>query len=62
MGPGFANLLLALIFSQWIAYARFVRSLVLSLKISDYVRGSIVSGTSGWNLIRKHLIPQVAYL
>ncbi|CAM4204374.1 MAG: ABC transporter permease subunit [Paenibacillus macerans] len=60
MGPGFVNLLLALIFSQWIAYARFVRSLVLSLKTGDYVRAAIVSGTTGWKLVRRHLIPQVA--
>lgn len=60
LGPGFVNLLLALIFSQWIAYARFVRSLVLSLKTSDYVRAAIVSGTTGWKLVRRHLIPQVA--
>jgi ABC-type dipeptide/oligopeptide/nickel transport system permease subunit len=57
LGPGFENLILALSVGWWPSYARLVRSKVLIVKTSDYVRASETLGASDLHVMRQHLLP-----
>lgn len=60
LGPGLWNVMLAVACVKWIAYARLVRGVVQAEREKEYVLVSIVSGSSGWTVIRRHLLRQVA--
>ncbi|NJO78843.1 MAG: nickel ABC transporter permease subunit NikC [Cyanobacteria bacterium RM1_2_2] len=57
LGGGLLNLVLALTASHWAWYARIVRSRVLSVKESDFVKAAIVSGTRPPSLMLRHILP-----
>ncbi len=57
LGGGLFNLVLALVASHWAWYARIVRSRVLSVKESDFVKAAIVSGTRRLPLMLRHIVP-----
>ncbi|QGG57771.1 ABC transporter permease [Paenibacillus sp. B01] len=57
MSPGLATIIVALSATGWIGMARVVRGQVLSLKSSEYVLAARSMGSSGWRIIRKHLVP-----
>ena len=59
LGPGFLNLLLAIVVVKWVGYTRLVRSIVLQEKSKDYLMVSKVSGASAWQILIRHLIPHV---
>jgi nickel transport system permease protein len=59
-GPGFVNLIAALVLSQWIYYARIVRGMVLSLKEKEFIKAAKLSGTRGWALIWRHVLPNIS--
>ena len=59
LGPGFFNLLLAIVVVKWVGYTRLVRSIVLQEKSKDYLMVSKVSGASAWQILIRHLIPHV---
>lgn len=62
---GMGRLLLvaaALSLVSWPLMARFVRGETLSLKTRDYVLAAKALGASGWGLIVRHLLPNVAWL
>lgn len=59
LGPSMINVMIAISFVSWAKYARVTRSLVLSLKQSGFVRAAKVSGTSKFNIIIKHIIPNI---
>ncbi|MFY0517959.1 ABC transporter permease subunit [Lysinibacillus sp. UGB7] len=55
--PSLKNVLVALIFTQGIYYARILRGLFLSIKEKEFIQAAKVSGTSGFQLISRHFIP-----
>ncbi len=55
--PGLLNIYLALGIAYWLNMARIVRGQILSLKRQDYVLAARASGTSTWNIMRRHMIP-----
>ncbi len=57
MGPGLANLYVALGLLMWTSTARLVRGDVLRLKGSEYIQSCILSGGSRWRIIIRHLLP-----
>ncbi|MGI9148991.1 MAG: ABC transporter permease [Chloroflexota bacterium] len=59
LGPGMRNLLLVLAILGWGAYARIVRSEVLSLRERDYVRLAVVAGCSTRRILFVHILPNV---
>lgn len=59
LGPGFENLFLALVSISWVAYARVVRGLVLSMKERGFVRASLALGASDRRLVLRHILPNV---
>ncbi|WP_369436017.1 ABC transporter permease subunit [Lysinibacillus fusiformis] len=57
LGPSLKNVLVALIFTQGIYYARILRGLFMSIKQKEFIQAAKVSGTSGFQLISRHFIP-----
>lgn len=59
LGTGFQNVFIALVSISWVAYARIVRGLVLSLKERGFVRASRALGASDRRLMVRHILPNV---
>lgn len=57
LGPGFGNLLIAMVISHVPGFTRFVRSLTLAIVVNDYIEAARVSGTSGLGIIIRHILP-----
>lgn len=57
LGAGAFNIMLALAIAQWAWYARIMRSKVLWIKESNFVKAAIVSGTQQFPLMLKHVLP-----
>lgn len=54
---GILSIIIALGSVYWVNMARVVRGQILTLKEQDYVHGARIMGTSTWNILTKHLIP-----
>lgn len=59
LGPGLANLTLAITFSLIPFFARLVRSIVLTLVRQDYVLAARCLGASDRHIIARHLFPNM---
>ena len=60
LGPGLADLVIALAAIGWTGYARLVRGEILSLREREYVQAARGLGASPWRLLLRHLLPGVA--
>ncbi|HVN26853.1 MAG TPA: ABC transporter permease [Candidatus Binataceae bacterium] len=60
LGPGLADLVIALTAMGWTGYARLVRGEVLSLREGDYVRAADALGATPSRVLMRHLLPAVA--
>lgn len=60
LGPGFVNLLVALIVADWAWYARLARSLSLGLRNRPHVIAARLAGVARWRIICGHILPAVA--
>ena len=56
-GPSFWSIFIALGLVYWVGLARLVRGQVLSIKEKEYGEAAIMTGTSPFKLIVKHLVP-----
>lgn len=45
--------------TNWVGYARIVRSQVVSLREREFIAAATTAGASGWWIMRKHLLPNV---
>ncbi len=59
MGPGFENIIIALVLLQWRTSARVIRSQVLSVRERPYIQAARVAGASDWRIISRHITPNV---
>lgn len=59
LGGGLTNIIILMIVSQWVQYARLVRGQVLSLREREFVLSARSFGVSDFNLIRHHLLPNL---
>lgn len=57
LGPGLVNLMIAITVSQVPGFTRLIRSVILTLRDSDYVEAARSCGTSDARIIYKHIIP-----
>ena len=57
LGQGMFNLLLATAISQIPAFARVVRSAILTVKGQDYIEAARAGGTRGGRVILRHILP-----
>lgn len=60
LGPGFLNLLIALIIADWAWYARLARSLALNAGQRPHVIAARMAGVPQWRIIWGHVLPGVA--
>ncbi|WP_413700631.1 ABC transporter permease subunit [Psychromonas sp. KJ10-10] len=59
VGGGLTNMIVLLIVSQWVQYARLVRSSVLSLRDREYIQSAQAIGVSHFNILFRHLLPNL---
>ena len=57
LGPGYSNVLFALIVVSWPLICRLVRAQVLSLRESEFVVAARASGASDRRIVMKHILP-----
>lgn len=55
--PGLLNIYIALGIAYWLNMARIVRGQIMGLKQQDYVLAARSCGTSTWQILRRHMIP-----
>ncbi|MBH0007871.1 ABC transporter permease [Salinibacterium sp. UTAS2018] len=60
LGPSLTNAVLAIVIVSWPAYARVTRSLVLSLRETNYLAASRLLGDSSAKALVKEVMPNVA--
>lgn len=59
LGPGLANVCLALVLTTWVAPARIARSLTLAVREQEYVLAARACGRSPAGIVRHHILPAV---
>jgi peptide/nickel transport system permease protein len=59
LGPGFANLVLALAIGGWAGYARLVRAQVMAVRDLEYVDAARALGASGLRIFFRHILPNI---
>lgn len=60
LGPGYANLIFAIVVVKWVGYARLARSIVLQERAKDYLLAARISGSSTTRTLKRHLVPHIA--
>lgn len=59
LGPGFLNMLIAIIIVRWANYVRLIRSLVLKICEEDYILSARMAGNSHIRILRKYVLPDL---
>ena len=59
LGPGFANLVLALTFKGWVEFFRLVRGEMLAEKTQEYVEAARATGQSHLAIITSEILPNI---
>lgn len=60
LGPGVQNAMLGLAIAFMPAFVRLVRGQVLAIREEPFIEAATVSGVSGMNIVRRHVIPNIA--
>ncbi|MDR7417277.1 MAG: ABC transporter permease [Armatimonadota bacterium] len=59
LGIGLQNIILTLIITGWVVYARLVRGEVLALKTQEYVEAARALGARESRIVLRHLLPNL---
>jgi len=59
VGGGLTNMIVLLIISQWVQYARLVRGSVLSLRDKEFIQSAKAIGVGNFNILFRHLLPNL---
>lgn len=59
LGPGFVNMLIAILVVKWVGYTRLTRSLVMQEKTRDYLMIPKLAGARPRRVLRQHMIPHI---
>jgi peptide/nickel transport system permease protein len=59
LGGGLGNIIIFMIISQWVQFARLVRGLVLSVREREYVQAARAFGVRDLAMARHHILPNV---
>lgn len=57
LGPGLVNIIIVLGLTSWVAYARVIRSQVLSLRERDFIQAIRALGGRDGRIVLRHIIP-----
>jgi peptide/nickel transport system permease protein len=58
-GASTVNVLVVLIVTGWVAYARVCRAMVLRMREAPFVDAARATGATGWRIARRHFVPNV---
>lgn len=59
LGAGFKNLIIALVISSWVTYARLARGEVLAIREKEYVTAARALGMSPLRIMFRHMLPNI---
>jgi peptide/nickel transport system permease protein len=59
LGPSFVNLILVLVITRWMIYARITRGMMLSLRERPFVEAARALGCSDRRLVLVHMLPNL---
>jgi peptide/nickel transport system permease protein len=59
VGGGLRNMIILLIVSQWVQYARLVRGSVLSLRDREFIQAAQAIGVRDGSILFRHLLPNL---
>jgi len=59
-GPSLLNIILVLVVTNWVTYARVVRGEVLTLRRSEFVEAARAIGLSDLRILLRHVLPNAA--
>jgi peptide/nickel transport system permease protein len=59
LGMGLRNIIITLILTSWVVYARLVRGEVLAIKEKEYIEATRALGQSTLAIITRHVLPNV---
>lgn len=59
LGPSFTNMILVLVITGWVNYARVIRSEVLAIREREFITASRVVGATGPWILLRHIFPNV---
>lgn len=59
LGSGLSNLILVLVVTGWVQYARLVRGQVLAVKRTQYVESAQVAGARDGRILALHILPNI---
>ena len=59
LGQGLANLLIALVLTNWVSYSRVIRSETLVLREQEFVQAAHALGASNIRIVIYHILPNV---
>lgn len=59
LGPGFANLIMALTFKGWVEFFRLVRGEMMSEKTKEYVQAAKVMGQPPLTIVASEILPNI---
>ncbi len=61
LGPGFSNLLIALIFKNWVGFFRLARGEILAERTKEYVEAAHALGRSHPKIIASEILPNIIH-
>ncbi|ADK15319.1 nickel transporter permease [Clostridium ljungdahlii] len=59
LGPSSMNVVIALAVVNWVKYARVSRSLVMSVRKKEYIKGAKMGGAKEYQIILKYILPNI---
>ncbi len=62
MGRGTFSVCVALAVTGWVGFCRLARAETLKLRELDYVQAARALGVSEWNIVFRHILPNLAHL
>jgi peptide/nickel transport system permease protein len=62
LGPSLVNVVICLALVRWPRYTRIAYASVLETRERGFVQGAVAVGATGWWIVRRHVLPEVAPL
>jgi peptide/nickel transport system permease protein len=59
LGPGFLNIIMVMVVTRWMVYARITRGMMLSLREHAYVEAARALGCSDRRIVLLHMLPNL---
>jgi len=59
MGPGLHNIVLALVYKEWVFTCRVVRGETLAAREQEYVEAARALGCTRWHIMRREILPNI---